>query len=353
MRTLALRRSLGRAATLSLLSLVLTACVTGNRATQDVTTAERTKGGLFGMSEYADMEVNKPKAFAGKSKLIIGSFKVGFVDSKRAEAKAGGGIMGSAYGGKSVARLKLEGVDDQHKQALTEVAYNSFTQRLQKAGYEIVELGVLQGYKGYEKVKLFDFPLESDNSGLLSDYGVTYYHTPAVFGKTHVYMGEIPGESGGFGFSSPNAVTAEFAKATGIPVINVSYVLDFANTGSYGDFFTSTSSVSVGQGMTLVPGANLGIISGWGGSFSDEVGSLRTGQPLTSDIKFAAVEDSTTDTHKTVQTVTNVVGLLGGIGSNITRDYIVRADPERFEAAAIDVIEQINEAFVLKMAELR
>lgn len=345
--------SLGRAGAISLLCLSLAACLPGNQATQDVTSAGRVKGGILGLSEAADIEVNTPKAFAGTQKVVVASFKVGFVDSKSAAVKAGGGLMGNGFGGKSTARLKLEGVDAATRQALTEQAYQEFVALLQQQGYTLVDPAGLQGFKGYEKVNRFDFPFKADNSGLLSDYGVTWYHTPASFGRAPIFLGEIQGETGGFGFSNPMAVSAEYAKAAGVKVLNVAYVVDFANTDSYGGRFTSTSSIGVGQGMTLVPGAVLGLTGGWGGTFSSETGSLRTGQPLSSALKFGSVEDATSDAYKTVQTVTNVIGVLGGVGSNISRDYVVRADAAQYRQAAADVLRQGNQAFVSKMAALR
>lgn len=333
---------------------LLTGCITPNSATQSAMAPDRASGGFLGLSEAEDVSVQTAEAFKGTNQVVIGSFKVGFVESKADKAKAGGGLMGNGFGGKSTAKLKIENLDAATKQQITDAAYSDFVQKLEAQGYKVVERSALVNNEAFAGAKIYDAPVQQDNSGILSDYGMTSYYAPSEFGgKTPVFPGEIIGESGGFAFANPMMGAAKFAEATGIRVLNVSYVMDFANASKHGGSFTSSSSVNVGQGLSVVPGAVLGITGGQGGTFSTAMGSIRTGQPIYSTEEFGTIADTTTDTHKGVEMATNVIGMLGGIGTNISREYVVQADPVRYQTIATQLASNVNNTFVTTMVASR
>lgn len=333
--------------------LFLAGCM-ANSATQSGTAPARASGGFLGLGEASDFNVDTGKAFAGANKVVIGGFKVGFVESKIEKIKAGGGLMGSGFGGKSTAFLKLAGVDSATQQKLTDAAYADFVSKLKANGYEIVDRSTLMNHDEFKSVKMYDMPFEKDSSGLLNDYGMIRYFAPTAFGKqSPIFIGEVAGETGGFGFANPMAPSSEFAKQTGIRVLNVTYVMDFANSEKYGGFARNSSSVNVGQGLSIIPGALVGINGGHGGSFSTNVGVIRTGQAVYTTDEFATVEDVTGGTSKVVEKATNVIGILGGIGSNVSRKYDVKADGVKYAKYAGKVLTDTNSSFVAQMTSLR
>lgn len=327
---------------------ILTACSVTSQ--QGVMKAEKRKGGFAGLSTLAAVESSTPAAFKGVNNVVIGGFKVGFNESKRVSNKAGGGLFGSAYGGKSTALAKLDGISASIKQEITNKAYSDFVAQLQASGYNVVSRSQFINSAHYKGTKEYDFPYVDDNSGLLSEYGVGTYYSPKEIGtKQPIFTGEIQGVTGGIGFSNPMNATAKFGKETGIAVLNVTYFVDFAGADGHGNFWSSTSSVKVGQILSVDTGL-LGISSGYGGTFSKKVGSLRLGQPISSDKEFAIIEDSSSNTEKTVEAVTNTATALLGLGTNITRKFTYKANPDKYTAASIDVLSKANQAFIGEMA---
>ncbi len=114
-----------------------------------------------------------------------------------------------------------------------------------------------------------------------------------------------------------------------------------------------SSSIQLGQGLTLEEGGKVAIVGGQMSSFSNNIGNVSLGQPITSEKEFATVVDSTTGVDKGMQVAANVIGVIGGVGTNSKRNYEFKSNPADFKAAALDVAEDANEAFVGKMQELR
>ncbi|WP_299198919.1 hypothetical protein [uncultured Amphritea sp.] len=345
-----------RLATVLSVAALLTGCVAGQSGVKPTTklTADDAKGGFLAAGEMVKTDVSTGAAFNGANKVLIASFKVGFVESKRASVQAGGGLTGSAFGGKSTALMKMEGLSATTMQKVTDSAYQQFKEKLTAQGYTLVDHSQLFNQPKFEQVKRYDMPLKVDNSGLLSDYGVSYYFSPKPLGtSTPIYMGEIPGEMGGIGWSGPNAYTSEFAAESGVRVINLAYVIDFAYTDSYGGWHTNSSSISVGQLMSVVPGAQLTIIGGHGGTFSKAIGSIRTEEGLVSEADIGTLADTTSETNKAVQMATNVIGILGGIGSNSSREYTLKVNEAKFQNQATLLAEKMNNNFINKMVQLR
>jgi hypothetical protein len=326
----------------------------GPSANSGITKGAERSGGLFGMVKQDAVKVETADAFKGVNQVIIGAFSVGFATYKTDSAKAGGGLTGSGFGGKSTAKSTLIGIDDATMQAITDTAYKGFVADLQAKGYTVVDRASLAGDPDFAKTKTYPNPYEDSSGGLFGTSSKTKYFAPSSFGGLKVFMGDIAGLTGGFGFDNPSISASQFAKSKGIKVLNVSYVLDFANAESYGNWATTTSNVNVGQGMTIIPEyTKIGLIGGDGGTFQSSNGFVRLGQPLTSNKEFATVKDSTSDTYKGVEVATNVIGLLGGVGTNKSREFDFTARPDAYKAAALDVIKQANDTMIGKMASVR
>jgi len=338
--------------TVSMLSF-LAACG-GPSATQSVTKAEERSGGFLGLAKNADVKVTTGKAFAGANEVIIGSFVVGFSIKKTDSAKAGGGLMGSGFGGKSTARSLLVGIDDATMQQITDQLYEDFVKGLESRGYTIADRSVLLEHDSFKKTKKLETPYEDNSDGLFGKGSISKYFSPAKLGAISPFMGDISGITGGFGFSNPAVGAAEFANKTGKKVVHAVYVVDFANTEKYGSWATSTSNINVGQGLSVIPEmSKVSIIGGHSGTFSSSNGSIVLGQPTTSDKPFADVVDATSDAAMATEVAANVIGFLGGVGTNKSRSFEFKARPDDFKAATLDAVGQANKALLDKMASLR
>ena len=322
------------------MALLVSACVAGGT------------GGGGNTGEV--VKVDTPAAFKETKDVVIGGFTVGFDVDKTDSVKAGGGLMGSGFGGKSVAKSKLTGVSDSVMQQITDAAYKDFVSKLKAQGYTVVDRAQLMADAKFKDTKTYPSPYEDTAGGALGGGTKTKYFAPSSFGGLKVFLGDIQGVTGGIGFSNPGSAAAEYAKSAGVAVIHASFKVDFANSEKYGGFHTQSSSISVDQGVAVNPVfTRLGIIKGWGGTFSKEIGVMTLNHTLTSDKQFAQISDVTSGAYKATQVVTNVVGVLGGIGSNNSTLYEFKANPQAFKEAASEALEEASGVFVTKMVNLK
>ncbi len=333
-------------------ALLLAACG-GTSMTSGVTKRAEAKDGYFGLVKVADLKTQTPAAFKGKNKVVIGTFAVGFDVEKADSNKAGGGLMGNGFGGKSSAYSKLTGVDNAVFATITEAAYKDFVAKLKAAGYEVVPTSELLASPTFAKAATYENPYVASSGGLLTAKNETRYFTPAEFGKNRSIQMDLGSVTGGFAFANGGMAASNYAHESGIPVLAVSYRVDYAKTGGHGSKWSMSSSIQLGQGLTLEEGGKVGIVGGQMSSFSSNVGNVSLGQPITSDKEFATVIDSTTGTDKGLQVAANVIGVIGGVGTNSKRNYTVEADAGKYKTAAMDVLTQANGALVTKMQSLR
>lgn len=331
-------------------SVFLTACAVSAK-NDGVMKAQERSGGLFGLSTKDDVEVNSAGAFEGKQQVVIGGFKVGFNESKKLQNKASGGLFGGGFGGKSTGLVKLENVSDSTRQQITDAIYNDFVANLQANGYSVVARSNFTSSKAYEGTKEYDFPYENDDSGFLSSYGVAQYYSPSAIGnKQPIFMGEIDGVTGGFGFANPMNGAGEYSESTGVAVLNVTYFVDFAGAGGHAGI--TSSSLEVGQ-LLAVDSGTLGITGGASGSFSSNVGTLTLGQPIASDKEFATIVNNSSDVSVGIETATNIASALLGGGTNQSREFVFNANEQKYADAAVDALRKANKTFVGKMVSLR
>jgi hypothetical protein len=336
------------------LALLTSACFGGPSATNSVSKGKERSSGLFGMSKADAVSVDNKEAFKAVDKVVIGSFKIGFATYKTDSAKAGGGLSGG-FGGKSTAKSTLVGVDDKTMQSITDQAYQQFVSDLKAKGYTIVDRKELLAHKTFADTKTYPTPYEDSTGGLFGSNSKTKYFSPSAFGdKMHIFMGEIGSTMGGFAFANPAVAAMEYARESGVKVLNVIYVVDYANAEGYGGWASTSSGVEIGQGITIVPEfSRLSLIGNSGGTFSNGNGSIKLGQPLSSEKEFATVKNVNSEAYKAAEVAVNVIGVLGGVGSNSSREYEFTARPADYKLAAAEVTKQANDTFVNTLAGLK
>lgn len=327
-----------------MLAATLAACaVTGS---QEVVKPKAQKSGFMGLSTTANVTVDGPKAFTGQNKVVIGSFHVAFIDSKKEAEKAGTG-----FGGRSSAKLELQGVTPEVRQAITDAAYADLLAQLQAAGYEVADRSVLLNSPEFSKTKKENSPFVKEASFFGSANNMNYV-APRAIGDVRFFNGEN-GLSGGLGFSNPAAGASMFADKNKLPVIAVAYTIDFAAKDGSGGRWASTSSLEVGQALTVIPGSGINFIGGQGGTFSTAIGSLKLGQPITSPDKYGEVVMTTSGAMKSLEVATNVLGVMMGAGTNQSRDFVIKADPAKYRDGSIAILKQANSDLLGKMASLK
>lgn len=293
-------------------------------------------------------EVKNAKAFNGKRTLAIGSFKVSFVTFDKSSAKAQSSMASSDSGfAKLTMRAKLDGVSDDTFQQLTDYAYQDFVRQLQAGGYEVVDRAVIESAASYGKLPAATSPHKvtssfkavtggSRESATFSPSGLPLYH------KGNDYEPAAPFEM--------YAVADE----SGVPTINVHYIVHFAyfqgstdNSGS-----TKIAQMSMGQMVRMEHGSKMSLAVGHRSTFSKPNGDLTLTWGEVSDITYGETSDSTSGAQKAANVFSNVVGMFSG-GSMSAREYLIKAEPEKYSAAVKDVVGRTTGQFVQKMASLR
>jgi hypothetical protein len=285
---------------------------------------------LAAKAAKSPVAIKNPAALGGISQAVTGSFAVGFLTERTDRAKAGGGLMGGGFGGKSTARSRLEGLTDADFQTATEAAYTMFTEQLAARGVTLADRQALVTALG-SKVKPLPNGDERDMITGSDDRAKARLFSPAALGgpvMLQEWMGML--SAGGFSFNasflhaSMNAKT--YAKSSGQAVINALLLVDFANAESYGGWFRNSSAVNVKSSLAAFPDVSQLVVFAPGG----KVGSVVLKEPVAMGGDYGTFADATGGTAKTVETITNVIGVLGGIGSNKSRKYTMTADPARW-----------------------
>lgn len=322
-------------------------------STDEAKAPAEARSGFLGLSRTDDITVEGSSPFKGMDQIVVGSFKVGFVESKVEKQRAGGGLFGSGFGGNATAGLELSGVTIETMQKVVDAAYDDFLFRLTAAGYRVESRDVLLASPDFQRASSDTSPLQESASFFGSSTGMTYV-APRSIGNIHWFLGEA-GKTGGFGFANASTAATTFAGKTGIRVLSVFYTVDFANSDGYGGQFRNSAAVEVGQSLSLAPGGGITVNGGGGDSMfaSNHFAHVKLGQPIYSDQSFAEVVTTTGDVDKGVEVGVNVIRAIGGLGTNQRRDFQVRADPAKYGTLATGLLADANEKLVARMSGLR
>ena len=311
------------------------------KSTNEVVKPAEQTSGPFGMVTHDAVNVEGGKAFVGVKKVVIGSFKIGFLTTKKEHAKSGSGS-----GGNSSAMMELHGITPSVMQSITEKAYQDLLAQLQAAGYEVADRAQLTSSE-FSKSDSKASPFTEEASFFGSDNTVTYV-APESIGKLYFFAGETA-QRNGFGFNIPDVAASGFADKNKLPVMSVMYNLDFSSNKSEGGAFASFSAVEVGQALSVAPGSGIILIGGQGGTFSNTNGSVRLGQAIASADPFGEIVNTSSDGMVVLETTVNAASALLGGGTNQSRDFSVTADPLKYSSGAENILKQTNADLIRSM----
>lgn len=334
-----------RSGVIALLVAGLSACAAVT-STDEVKKPAEQRSGFMGLAVADEIKVERDGPFKGVEKVAIGSFKVAFVHGKVESKRAGRG-----FGGNATAGIKLSGVDEAQMQAITDAAYADFVARITKAGYTLVSRKELQAQPDFAKATPEESPQRKSGSFFGDPTEMTTF-APSSHGNLYWFMGESD-KTGGFGFSNASTAAMTQYGKTGIKVLSVYYVIDFAGSEGYGGSFRSSASVQVGQALTLAPGGGISLFGGEGMVSSNHFSHIKLGQPMYAEEKFGTVVQTTSDAAAGAETAVNVFRAIAGIGTNQRRDFEVQADVARYRALSQDLLTKANDRLVERMASLR
>ena len=306
------------------------------------------------------IEATVPAAFKAAKQVVIGSFKVGFINYNKATAKSGGGFLSRDKESRVVLRSKLEGLAPEHMQAIVDDIYADFSAQLKNQGYEVLDRSTLTALPAFTSISGSPSPFSVDGVSVVPQAQALYF---APTGQTVV---EINGEANrGAGFSglasigsrigSANATIAlqEIAEKNKLAILNVHYIVNFVNAEGTGGYSQQITSVSLNQGLTVMPGSSVSIVTGYQSTFSTKNGSLSLSKAVASNEQFGEFAETTSSLEKAAGVFSMVTGALSGGSSSNTGEYTVNANPQTYQKIATDLLKASNAGFASSMAALK
>lgn len=300
--------------------------------------------------EKPELAIKDKGAMQGATQVAVVAFNVGFIFESIDATAATGGLMG-AFGGTTKAKSALVGVTPEMMQQITDAAYNDFIARLGAAGLTVADPAVVFADAGFAKVKGVDSPVDINIALEKGSKGKATYYKPSLLAQQIM----VPGDFVGSGMSSLGLNMAagqnlghlgSYAKAAGMPVIDVTYLIDFSDQKRPGAF--SFGGLKVNANLSVVPTYSRTTVIGANGKSN----TITVGRPVAVEGEFIEVADASSGTDKAVQSAANVAGGaaaaigLGGLRFGKTRKFEFIAKKGVYEEGATKAASLANEKVV-------
>lgn len=310
------------------------------------------------------IKVSQGQAAKGQTNIVVGAFNIGFIFQSvdRAGNQNQGGMLG-AFGGTTKATSKLVGVTPEMMQAITDAAYEDFKAQMVAKGYTVAEPAGLFGSAEMAKAKETPAPYKVDVTLEKGSKGESFYYKPTALARQYFIPGDVTmdagGMFGGFKAMGPGMQAAQvqlamanYAKASGVAVVDVTYLIDFSQQKRPGAF--SFSGVQVNSGMSVVDEfSKMTLIAP-----SGKATTIMIKQPVAVEGEFADVSDKTKGAGG--QKAFNVAGGLiaarfgiGGIGMGKRKTFEFAVKPDQYTPGATKAATLANALVVEQLAALR
>ena len=303
------------------------------------------------------VKIAGPANAKGVTTVTIGAFNVGFIFESTDQTKASGGLMG-AFGGTTKAKSELVGVTPEMMQAVTDAAYADFVAQLSAGGYTIQPAADLFGHPALAKTKSQDVPLDINIALEKGSKGKASYYKPSALPSLLM----VPGDFLGSGMSSigmnmaagqASAALSSYAKAAGVGVIDVVYLIDFSQQKRPGAF--SFGGIQVNSGLSVT--ADYSRVTLIAPSGKQSVITIKA--PVAVEGEFVEKADASSGTDKALQSTANVAGGLaavagfGGLGFGKTRKFAFTAKPGPYEEGAAKAASLASAMLIGRLGALR
>lgn len=290
------------------------------------------------------VKVEKPLAWQGINQVVIGQFTVAYFTKK--VDYDGGGFLAASSKGKAIGHLK--GVTNEQYQAITDAVYADFTAQLAQHGVTIADDSGFRANKYYAKIKPeaqgnnVDVMLKKD------DHADALAFWPTALGRTTNALLAMRMMDMNMG----NTYTAEYdyARNSGIPVLNVVYFVDFAKPAK-SEMGGLLQSVKVAAGLAVSPfGTQMALMTKEG-----KLTKLLLQTPIEEGGDFATINETTSGATKAFQ-VASVLGsgIFGGKSAMMSArfDYAV-TDPAAYADRVKSASSKTSDLFIRQIEGLR
>ena len=305
--------------------------------------------------EAQPVEVKSKGAFKGASRIAIAAFNVGFIFESTDQTKKTGGMLG-AFGGTTKAKSQLVGVTPAMMQQITDAAYADFVAQMAATGITVVPPAAVFTDPNFAKVKTRPGPTEINIQLEKGSKGKADFYKPAAL-PAQVMIGTDFAGSGlgsiGLNMSAGQNgyLLGAYAKASNVPVVDVTYLIDFSQQQRPGAF--SFSGIKVNANLGIVPTYSKLTVIGVTG----QQDMLTLGQPVSVDGDFIDVTGASSGADKTLQSAANIGAAVMGLGVGgmfgKTRKFTFTAKPGNYEAGATKAASLANARLIGQLLLLR
>lgn len=303
------------------------------------------------------VKISGPANAKGVTTVAIGAFNVGFIFELVDQTKASGGLMG-AFGGTTKAKSELVGVTPEMMQKIADAAYADFVSQLGASGYTVIPAGDLFGHAALAKTKSLETPLDINIALEKGSKGKATYFKPSELASQFMLPGDFTGSgmsSIGINMSAGQASMAltNYAKQSGVGVIDVVYLIDFSDQKRPG--FFSFGGLQVNSGLSVA--ADYSRMTLIAPSGKQTVVTVKA--PVGVEGDFIEKNDASSGTDKALQSTANVAGGLaavaglGGLRFGKTRKFAFTAKPGAYEEGAAKAASLASEMMVARLGAMR
>ena len=310
--------------------------------------------------ENNSIDVTVPAAFKEAKQVVIGSFKVGFINHNKASAKSGGGFFTKDNESRVSLRSKLEGTAPAEMQAIVDEIYADFSDQLKLQGYEILDRSTLTSLPAFNSISGSPSPYSVDSVSVAPQAKALYFaptgqNVIEFIGDANRAVGLAGLASIGNQISAGNASVGlqEIAEKNKLAILNVHYIVNFVNAEGSGGYSQRITSVSLDQGLTVMPGSSVSVVTGYESTFSTNNGSLKLNKALASNEQFGEFVETTSSLEKAAGMFSMVTGGLTGGRSSNTGEYTVNANPQTYQKITTELLKTSNAQFASTMASLK
>lgn len=319
-------------------------------------TALSVPGSAFA-GDSAPVKISGKEAVKGATGIAVAAFNVGFIFESTDQTKATGGMIG-AFGGTTKAQSKLVGVTPEMMQKIADAAYADFMAKLAAGGLTLKDAATVFAAPEMAKPHGQVSPLDISIALEKNSKGKATYVQPAALPTLIMVAGDFQGS----GFSSMGLAMdagqagyalSQYARAAGVPVVDVTYLIDFSQQKRPGAF--SLGGLEVNANLSVVPGFSRMTVFGSNGKTT----TVTLNQGVSVDGDFIDKHDASSGTAKTTQAVANVAGGLmaamghGGMMFGKTRKFEFDAKPGNYEEGAAKAAALASDVLVGQINALK
>jgi len=313
--------------------------------------------GIAYAGDDAQVKISGKEAVKGATSVAVAAFNVGFIFESTDQTKATGGMIG-AFGGTTKAKSSLVGVTPEMMQKIADAAYADFLAKLAASGLAVKDAAEMFAAPEMAKPHGQVSPLDISIALEKKSKGKATYVKPTALPTLIMVAGDFQGSgfsSMGLAMDAGQASYAlmQYAKAAGVPVVDVTYLIDFSQQKRPGAF--SFGGIEVNANLSVVPGYSRMSVFGPNGKTS----TVTLNQNVSVDGDFIDKRDASSGTAKTTQAAANVAGGAlaamgyGGLMFGKTRKFEFDAKPGNYEEGAAKAAALASDVMVRQINALK